>query len=83
MIKFYCKHCGQQIGVAEGSEGSEARCPRCKKAVFIPEAGSAETVADESNLSGSKGEGKYAGFDRALFDIPQEEESTSETDNQV
>ncbi|MHC4694206.1 MAG: hypothetical protein ACYS67_15800, partial [Planctomycetota bacterium] len=24
-----------------------------------------------------------AGFDRALFDIPQEEESTSETDNQV
>jgi len=48
----------------------------------VPEAGSAETVADDSNLSGSKGEGKYAGFDRALFDIP-EEESASEAINQV
>lgn len=83
MIKFYCKHCGQQIGVPAGSAGSEARCPKCKKIVFVPETGSAEPVADESTLSGSKGEGKYAGFDRALFDIPQEEESTSETDNQV
>ncbi|NIP24358.1 MAG: hypothetical protein GWN67_08540 [Phycisphaerae bacterium] len=83
MIKFYCKHCGQQIGVPVGSAGSEARCPRCKKTVFIPEAGSTEAVADESTLSGSKGEGKYAGFDRALFDIPQEEESASQADNQV
>ena len=83
MIKFYCKHCGQQIGVPAGSAGSKARCPKCKEIVFLPEAGSAETVADDSNLSGSKGEGKYAGFDRALFDIPQEDESTSEAINQV
>jgi hypothetical protein len=83
MIKFYCRHCGQQIGVPVGSAGSEARCPRCKKTVFVPEAGIAETIADESNLSGSKGEGKYAGFDRALFDIPEEDENASQADNQV
>jgi phage FluMu protein Com len=83
MIKFYCRHCGQQIGVPAGSAGSEARCPKCKKIVVVPKAGSAEPVADESNLSGSKGGGKYAGIDRALFDIPEEDESASEAINQV
>lgn len=83
MIKFYCRQCGQQIGVPAGSAGSKARCPRCKEIIVVPEAGSAETVADESNLSGPKGEGKYAGFDRALFDIPEEDESASEAINQI
>jgi DNA-directed RNA polymerase subunit RPC12/RpoP len=83
MIKFYCKHCGQQIGVPEGSAGGGARCPKCKKKVIVPEAESAEPVADQSNISETKGGGKYAGFDRALFDIPQEDESASQISNQV
>lgn len=83
MIKFYCRHCGQQIGVPAGSAGSEARCPKCKKIVVVPEAGSAEPANDESSLSSSKGGGKYAGFDRALFDIPQGDESASEAINQI
>jgi DNA-directed RNA polymerase subunit RPC12/RpoP len=83
MIKFYCKHCGQQIGVPAGSAGGGARCPKCKKKVIVPEAESAEPVADQSNISGTKSGGKYAGFDRALFDIPKEDESASQVSNQV
>ncbi|MDH4238622.1 MAG: hypothetical protein OEW48_03565 [Phycisphaerae bacterium] len=82
MIKFYCKHCGQQIGVPAGFAGGEARCPKCKKKVFVPEAESAEPVADQSNISETRGGGKYAGFDRALFDIPKEDESASQVSNQ-
>ena len=82
MIKFYCKHCGQQIGVPAGSAGGGARCPKCKNIVVVPEAESAEPVADQSNISDSKGGAKYAGFDRAIFDIPQEDESTSQVSNQ-
>ncbi len=83
MIKFYCKHCGQQIGVPAGFAGGGARCPKCKNIVVVPEAESAEPVADQSNISDSKGGVKYEGFDRALFDIPQEDESTSQVSNQV
>ncbi|MHC4308904.1 MAG: TFIIB-type zinc ribbon-containing protein [Planctomycetota bacterium] len=83
MIKFYCEHCGQQIGVPAGYTGGGTRCPRCKKIVVVPEAESAGPVADESNISETKREGKYEGFDRALFDIPQEDESASQVSNQV
>ena len=82
MIKFYCKHCGQQIGVPAGFAGGGARCPKCKKIVVMPEAESAEPVADQSNISETKGGAKYEGFDRALFDIPQEDESASQVSNQ-
>jgi len=82
MIKFYCKHCGQQIGVPAGSAGGGARCPKCKKIVVMPEVESAEPAADQSNISDSKGGAKYEGFDRAIFDIPQEDESTSQVSNQ-
>ncbi len=82
MIKFYCKHCGEQIGVPAGSGGRGARCPKCKKKVIVPEAENAEPVAGQSNISDSKGGAKYAGFDRALFDIPKEDESASQVSTQ-
>jgi hypothetical protein len=82
MIKFYCKHCGQQIGVPAGPAGGEARCPKCKNIVVVPEAENAEPVADESNISETKVGAKYEGFDHALFDIPQEDESESQVNNQ-
>jgi DNA-directed RNA polymerase subunit RPC12/RpoP len=82
MIKFYCKHCGQQIGVPAGSAGGGARCPKCKKKVIVPEAESAEPVAGQSNISETKGGAKYSGFDRALFDIPKEDEIASQVSNQ-
>ncbi|MHC4084751.1 MAG: hypothetical protein ACYSU3_08285 [Planctomycetota bacterium] len=83
MIKFYCKHCGEQIGVPAGSAGGGARCPKCKKKVIVPEAESAKPVAGQSNISETKGGGKYDGFDRALFDIPKEDESESQVSNQA
>ncbi|MHC4111965.1 MAG: hypothetical protein ACYSUY_12895 [Planctomycetota bacterium] len=82
MIKFYCKHCGEQIGVPAGIAGGGARCPKCKNIVVVPEAESAEPVADQSNISDSKSGAKYAGLDRALFDIPQEDESASQVSNE-
>jgi hypothetical protein len=82
MIKFYCKHCGQQIGVPAGFAGGGARCPKCKKIVAMPEAESAEPVANESNISETKGGAKYADFDHDLFDIPKEDESASQVSNQ-
>jgi hypothetical protein len=83
MIKFYCKHCGQQIGVPAGFAGGGARCPKCKNIVVVPAAESAEPVAGQSNISETKGRAKYEGIDRALFDIPQEDESASQVSNQV
>ena len=82
MIKFYCKHCGQQIGVSAGFAGGGARCPKCKKIVVIPEAESAEPVADHGNFRDSKGGAKYAGFDLALFDIPPEDAAANQLSSQ-
>ncbi|MHC4546160.1 MAG: hypothetical protein ACYTDW_17600 [Planctomycetota bacterium] len=82
MIKFYCKHCGQQIGVPAGLAGGGARCPKCKNIVVVPEAESAEPVADQSNISETKGGAKYAGFDLALFDIPQEDSTVNQLTGQ-
>lgn len=83
MIKFYCKHCGQQIGAPAGSARRETRCPRCKKMVVVPEVKNAGPDADQSNISDSKVRTKYEGFDRALFDIPQEDKSERQVSNQV
>ena len=82
MIKFYCKHCGQQIGVPAGFAGGGARCPKCKNIVVMPEAESAEPVADQSDFSDSKGGTKYSGFDLALFDIPPEDAAANQLSSQ-
>jgi len=82
MIKFYCKHCGQQIGVPAGFAGGGARCPKCKNIVVVPEVESAEPVADQSDFSDSKGGTKYSGFDLALFDIPPEDAAANQLSSQ-
>ena len=82
MIKFYCKHCGQQIGVPAGFVGGGARCPKCKNIVVVPEAESAKPVADQSDFSDSKGGTKYSGFDLALFDIPPEDAAANQLSSQ-
>ncbi len=82
MIKFYCKHCGQQIGVPAGFAGGGARCPKCKKIIVMPEAENAEPVADQSDFSDSKGGAKYVGFDLALFDIPPEDAAANQLSSQ-
>lgn len=72
VIKFRCKHCGQEISVPEIHAGKKGKCPNCKKIVVVPKAENAAPVAGKSNFSDSEVSKKYSGLDHALFDIPAE-----------
>ena len=82
MIKFSCKNCAHQISIPESYAGKDVKCPKCGNIIVIPKAGDAELASDQSSVSDSKGGTKYAGFDHALFDIPQEDSAVNQLSGQ-
>lgn len=82
VIKSGCIHCGQKIDVPVSYAGKRVKCPKCQNIVVIPKAENATPVREQGGLSDSKGGAKYAGFDHALFDIPQENGSTMQLTGQ-
>lgn len=37
MIRFCCEHCGHKIGVQDEHTGRRGRCPKCGRALVVPE----------------------------------------------
>ncbi len=37
MIRFCCGHCGHKIAVQDGRAGKSGKCPRCGRAVVVPD----------------------------------------------
>lgn len=43
-IKFNCPECSTPLEAADGMAGKKGSCPRCKKAVSVPEPPSATSA---------------------------------------
>lgn len=82
VLKLCCTHCGQKISVPVSYAGKKVKCPKCSNIVVIPKAENATPIAEQSSLSDSKSGTKYAGFDHALFDIPQEDSTVNQLSGQ-
>lgn len=50
MIEFKCDGCGKDLQVSDGLAGKRGRCPRCKIAVNVPEAGERDDGIDFGRL---------------------------------
>jgi|GEM_PF-805454 len=51
VIKFYCPHCGQKMGVAAEHAGKRVRCTKCKEPVSIPMSSEATAGPSASRAS--------------------------------
>jgi DNA-directed RNA polymerase subunit RPC12/RpoP len=82
VIKHHCTHCGQKVSVPVSYAGKNVKCPKCGNFIVIPKAVDSEPAAGLSSLSDSKSGTKYAGFDHALLDIPQEDSAVNQLSGQ-
>jgi len=48
MIKFACSNCGHRIGAPDKYAGKRVRCPKCKGATQVPQAGGAAAAGTPS-----------------------------------
>ena len=81
-FKLTCARCGHKISVPLIYAGKRIKCPKCNDILVVPKAGGAAPSADQGGLKDSKGGTKYAGFDHALFDIPQEDSTVNQLSGQ-
>ena len=77
-FRLTCAHCGHKISVPLIYAGKRIKCPKCNDILVVPKAGIAAPSANQGGLKDSKSETKYAGFDHALFDIPQEDSTVNQ-----
>jgi DNA-directed RNA polymerase subunit RPC12/RpoP len=81
-FKLTCAHCGHKISVPLIYAGKRIKCPKCNDILVVPKAGIAAPSANKGGLKDSKSGTKYAGFDHALFDIPQEDSTVNQLSSQ-
>jgi hypothetical protein len=78
MIRFSCKHCGQNIRVPEVGAGRKGKCPKCKNVVLVPQVEDIKPVASQTELSASEIISGDSILDPHHYDVAQESKAAGD-----